>query len=94
MDADSKKLNTDDHDLPPSDETLRNKIDKHLSDESDTISEEDLKNINTSTGRENIPAVSHKDPDEENEIDDKSDDDDDDDDEPKKEMPTTWDIVG
>ncbi len=89
MENNIKKLNEDDHDQPPQDEATRNKIDKHLSDINDTISEEDIKNINTSTGRENIPPVSHKSPDEENEIDDEPNDDDE---EPKEEMPTAWDI--
>ncbi len=84
-----EKSHEDDHDLPPSDNVTRNKIDKHLSDINDTISEEDIKNINTSTGSENIPPVSHKDADEENEIDEEPNDDDD---EPKEEMPTAWDI--
>ncbi|MBA3675011.1 MAG: hypothetical protein H0W75_08685 [Chitinophagaceae bacterium] len=90
MENNIKKFNEDDHDQPPQDEATKNKIDKHLSDINDTISEEDIKNINTSTGRENIPPVSHKDADEENEIDDEPNDDDDD--EPKEEMPTAWDI--
>ena len=42
-----KKSHIDDHNQTPSDKTTRNKIDKHLRDEKDTISEEDLKNINT-----------------------------------------------
>jgi hypothetical protein len=90
-----EKPHQDDHDLPPSDEATRNKIDKHLSDINDTISEDDIKNMNTSTGRENIPPVSHRDADEEDLIDDSiKQDDEDDDDEPKEEMPTAWDIKG
>lgn len=89
MQKNIEKSHEDDHDHPLQDEATRNKIDKHLSDINDTISEEDIKNINTSTGRENTPAVSHKDADEENEIDDEPNDDDD---ELKKEMPTAWDI--
>jgi hypothetical protein len=87
-----EKSHEDDHDLPPSDETTRNKIDKHLRDINDTISEDDIKNINTTTWRENIKAVSHRDVDEEDLIDDSIKDDDDSDDEPKEEMPTAWDI--
>ncbi|HEV8079864.1 MAG TPA: hypothetical protein VGP43_04070 [Chitinophagaceae bacterium] len=90
MEKNIEKSHEDDHDLPPQDEATRNKIDKHLSDINDTISEEDLKNVNTSTGREKTPAVSHKEADEENEIDDEPNDDDDD--ELKEEMPTAWDI--
>ena len=88
-----KKSHTDDHDLPPSDEATRNKIDKHLSEKEDTISEEDMKKINTITGKENSSAASHKDADEENKIDKENDESDNDDDEPKKEMPNTWDIL-
>lgn len=46
------------HHQPPSDEATRKKIDKHLSDESDTISEEDIKNINTNPSPENPVIVS------------------------------------
>ncbi len=89
-----EKSHEDDHDQPPQDEATRNKIDKHLSDINDTISEEDIKNINTTTGRENIPPVSHKDADEEDEIVESINDEDEDNDEPKEEMPTAWDIKG
>jgi len=93
MDNISKKpLEEEDHDLPPSDETLRNKIDKHLSDKEDTISEEDMKKINTSTGRENIVAVPHREKDEQDEIND--DEKDKDDIEPDKEAPSSWEILG
>ncbi len=92
MDNISKKpLEEEDHDLPPSDETLRNKIDKHLSDKNDTISEDDLKNIKTTTGRENIVAVSHR---EEGEVDEINDEDKKDDIEPDKEAPSSWEILG
>ena len=78
------KSHSDGHDRSPQDETTKNKIDKHLRDEKDTISEEDIKNINTDITPEepttSIPA-------------DKNKTDDDDDDEPKKEMPSAWDIV-
>ena len=90
-----EKSHEDDHDLPSSDEATRNKIDKHLRDINDTISEDDIKNMNTSTGRENIPPVSHRDADEEDLIDDSiKQDDEGDNDEPKEEMPTAWDIKG
>ena len=49
-----KKSHIDDHNQLPSDEATRNKINKHLSDIDDTISEDDLKNINTVTGTENV----------------------------------------
>ncbi len=91
MDDKSKKSHTDDHNQLPSDEVTRNKIDKHLSDIDDTISEEDIKNINTVTGAENNPAETHNHADEENEI---NKDDKDDDDEPEKEAPTPWEILG
>lgn len=83
------KSHSDDHHQPPSDEATRNKIDKHLSDIDDTISEEDIKNINTTTGSENEIAKTHRPVDEETIVEKK----DDEDDEPKKEMPTTWDLI-
>ena len=92
MDIKNNNLPEEDHDMPPQDEQTKNKIDKHLSDINDTISEQDIKNINTSTGKENIPPVSHRDPDEENQV--NKNDPDEDDDEPKEEMPTAWDIKG
>ena len=73
------------------DEVTKNKIDKHLSDIDDTISEEDIKNINTVTGGENHPAETDKHADEENEI---AKDGKDDDDEQEKEAPTPWEISG
>jgi hypothetical protein len=78
----------DDHDLPRRDEVTKNKIDRHLSDEKDTISEDDIKNINTSinTGSaiENEKRESDLNdfPEKKNE-----------DDEPEKEMPTSWNII-
>ena len=91
MDDKSKKSHTDDHNQLPSDEVTRKKIDKHLSDIDDTISEEDIKNINTVTGGENHPAETDKHADEENEI---AKDGKDDDDEQEKEAPTPWEISG
>ena len=87
MDDKSKKSHTDDHNQLPSDEATRKKIDKHLSDIDDTISEEDIKNVNTDTG---VKAGSRgkakkgsKAPDAEN----------DDDIELEKEAPTPWEIL-
>ena len=80
------------HDQPPQDEVTKNKIDKHLSDINDTISEQDIKNINTSTGTDpDALAKEHlHDIDEADEIiKDKPDDD-----EPEKEAPTPWNILG
>lgn len=90
MDKKSTKSHTDDHNQLPSDEVTRNKIDKHLSDIDDTISEEDIKNINTVTGAENNIVTPHKKADEKNEIDDTQKNDD----EPEKESPTPWEILG
>jgi hypothetical protein len=89
MEKKPDNLPGNDHDLPPSDEVTRNKIDKHLSDINDTISEEDMKNINTKTGDENVPTKTHRPADEENQV-DKIDSDDD---EPEKESPTPWEIL-
>ena len=79
MDDKSKKSHTDDHDQLPSDEITRKKIDEHLSNIDDTISEQDIKNINTSTASTTIP--------------DKKDADEDKEEETKREMPNTWDIL-
>lgn len=81
----------DAHDLPPQDEATKKKIDKHLSDESDTISEQDIKNINTSTGT-GMPDENHRhDIDEADEIiEEKSSEDED----PEEEAPSAWEIMG
>ncbi|MEO5781680.1 MAG: hypothetical protein ABIQ07_00325 [Ginsengibacter sp.] len=91
MDDKLNKSHTDDHNQLPSDEVTRNKIDKHLSDIDDTISEEDIKNINTVTGTETDAVVTDKHADEENEIDKEGKNDDD---EQEKEAPTPWEILG
>lgn len=90
MEKNSNKPLDEAHDQPPQDEVTRNKIDKHLSDESDTISEEDMKNINTSTGA-GTPVANHKhDKDEADEIlkDGNNEAD------PEREAPTPWNILG
>lgn len=82
------KSHSDGHDRSPQDEATKNKIDKHIRDEKDTISEEDIKNINTDITPEE-PATkesSTSHPADEDKTDD-------DDDEPKKEMPSSWDII-
>lgn len=93
MDDKSKRSHTDDHHQPPSDEATRNKIDKHLSDEKDTISEEDLKNINTSTGTDTT-TLANENLHEKAEADDIMKDHTKDDDEPEKEAPTPWEVLG
>ncbi len=85
-----KKSHSDDHNQLPSDEATRNKINKHLSDIDDTISEEDLKNINTVTGTENVASEPDEKKDEKEEEKDRKNDDD----EPEKEAPTPWEILG
>ena len=60
---------------PTSDEVTRKKIDKHLSDKDDTISEQDIKNMNTDPKTLGKRSKETKE------------------EEPKKEMPSTWDIV-
>lgn len=90
MDDKSKKSHTDDHHQPPSDETTRNKIDKHLSDIDDKISEEDIKNINTQTGAA-APGDNRHDKTEADEIMKEQSKDDD---EPEKEAPTPWEVLG
>ena len=89
MDKKSTKSHTDDHNQLPSDEVTRNKIDKHLSDIDDTISEEDIRNINTVTGTENkvpesaemVRSGKKNNHSGENE-------------EPEEEAPTPWEILG
>ena len=83
-----KKSHSDDHNQLPSDEVTRNKINKHLSDIDDTISEEDIKNINTVTGTETNAAKPVKNEEPKKEDDDKPDE------EPEKEAPTPWEILG
>lgn len=78
----------EEHDLPPVDKTTKNKIDKHLKDIDDTISEEDMKNINTGTGT--TASENPADIDEANEIlEDKVDEEETDD-----EAPSSWEILG
>ncbi len=78
------------------DEITRNKIDKHLKDINDTISEEDIKNINTeivSSGGETT-TIDKQEIDDVSEVDnDDKKDNDKDDDEPKKEAPSSWEIL-
>ena len=87
----------DSHNQLPSDEVTRNKIHKHLRDINDTISEEDMENINTSIGTENSTVSPGEKTEEKEDADEKIEDDkrsdDDDDENPKKEMPTSWDII-
>jgi hypothetical protein len=76
------------HNRPPQDEITKNKIDKHLSDIDDTISEEDLKNINTDTGAEPPTDNAHDIAEADEIIKDKPEDD-----EPDKEAPSAWEIL-
>ena len=86
----AKKPNKPDeaHDQPPQDEVTKNKIDKHLSDIDDTISEQDIKNINTSTGAA-APGDNAHDINEADEIMNEKIDED----EPEKEAPSAWEIL-
>ncbi len=94
MQQNPDKSHSDDHDLPPNDEAARNKIDKHLSDINDTISEEDIKNMNTGTGGEKGPVTPGNHSHDKTEADEiLNDDTNDDDDEPEKEAPTPWEIL-
>jgi hypothetical protein len=87
-----KTNNTPDesHNRPPQDEATRKKIDKHLSDIDDTISEQDIKNINTDTGKM-TSENHHHDIEEANEIIKEKREDDE---EPEKEAPSSWEILG
>ena len=77
------------HNQPPQDEVTKNKIDKHLSDIDDTISEEDMKNINTVTGSEAVQDRAFDKEEADEIINEKSDDDN----EPDKEAPSAWEIL-
>lgn len=92
MDKKSTKSHKDDHNQLPSDEVTRNKIDKHLSNIDDTISEEDIQNINTSTGAGT--TISNDNAHDKTEADEIMNDGTNDDDEPEKETPTPWEILG
>lgn len=81
-----KKSHSDDHNQLPGDEVTRNKINKHLSDIDDTISEEDIKNINTVTGSENV-ADNPEENTGQKEREDNSYE------EPKKEAPSPWELL-
>lgn len=70
-----------DHDLPPSDDVTRKKIDKHLRDKEDKISEEDLENINTTIS---TPLPDEADTDEINEEEEKT---------HKAPPPDPWDVI-
>ena len=81
------------HNQPPQDETTKHKLDKHLSDINDTISEQDIKNINTGTGTDGDELAKQRlhDIDEANElVNDRPNEDD----EPEKEAPSSWEILG
>lgn len=92
MDKKLNKSHTDDHNQLPSDEVTRNKIDKHLSNIDDTISEEDIKNINTVTGTENaVSADNAHDKLEADEI--INDGNNNPDDKPEDEAPTPWEVL-
>lgn len=89
----SKKINNqsgDDHDHLRADKVTRNKINKHLSDINDTISEDDMKNIDTSTfddtSKLEAEKHTHKKDDADMNKDETSE-------HPNKEMPTSWDII-
>jgi len=86
----SNKPMEDSHEKLRPDEVTRKKIDKHLSDIDDTISEQDIKNINTDTDNM-ITEDHHHDIEEADEIlKEKREDDE----EPEKEAPSSWEILG
>ena len=93
MDNKPNKPLGDDHDLPPQDEVTKNKIDKHLSDINDTISEQDIKNINTSTGTDG-DALAKEHLHDINEADEIIKDGKNEADEPDEEAPSSWEILG
>lgn len=80
----------DPHDGPPQDKSTKDKIDKHLSDINDTISEQDIKNINTNMGTSRPAGDHHHDIEEADEILKQKPEDD----EPQPEAPSPWKILG
>lgn len=91
MDKNPNKPGEDTHHNPPSDEKTRNKIDKHLSEKDDTISEDDMQNINTDTGTDT--ALTTDNAHDKREADEILKDNKNDDEEPEKEAPTPWEIL-
>lgn len=92
----SNKLQTDSHNQQPFDEVTRNKIDKHLKDINDTISEEDIKNINTEIlpSGDETTTIDKQEIDDVSEVDkDGKNDNDKDDEEPQEESPSSWEIL-
>ena len=83
MQQDQTNLNKEAHDQPPQDIDTKSKIDKHLSDINDTISEDDLKKINTSTHTGESSAMPEEESSEQNG-----------EEEPHKESPSSWEIMG
>ena len=71
------------------DGTTKNKIDRHLHDVNDTISEKDIKNINTDISSSEIPDKIDKEDKDKNEKDEHKEDKD----QTKDEIPTSWDIL-
>jgi len=55
-----KESQNDLHNISHFEEATRNRIDKHLRDKDDTISEEDLKNITTDTAIDKATNVSEE----------------------------------
>ncbi len=83
---------------PLRDEVTKNKIDKHLKDIDDTISEEDIKNINTEiiSSKGETTTIDEEEIDDVSEVDNKDDKKDGgnkDNDEPQKEAPSPWEIL-
>lgn len=74
-----------------SDEKTKNKIDKHLTDINDQISEDDIKNVNTNIGSATSSVSTAKD---EKESDESVNDKGKDEDEGREPLPTSYNILG
>ncbi len=72
-----------------SDPETKDKIDRHLKEKADTISEEDINKVNTDIKSADIPDNDKAESDliEDSKEEDKNNE------HPKKEMPTSWDVI-
>ena len=73
------------------DEITQSKIHKHLTDINDTISPQDIKNIDANIGSPDVPNSGNK---ETEELPPDETDKDDNDEDNREQLPTTWNILG
>lgn len=91
-DNDKQELNeTEDSPERYTDEVTQSKIHKHLTDINDTISAEDIKNVDTNISSANIPKAGSNEAEELSH--DKNNKGDDSDDNHREQVPTTWNVL-